>query len=116
MMVMIVVMIVAMIVAMIVVMIVMMIVVMIDPDVKLDRRDAAAVDFIDREGEAVDPKTGDLPFEKLKVEAKVEHRADEHIAADAREAVEIEGSCHGYSKVPATTVVATSGWRYLRMA
>ena len=69
--------------------------VMLDSDVKLGRGDTAPIDFIDRKGEAVDPKTGDLPLEKLKVEAKVEHRADEHIAADAGEAVEIEGSCHG---------------------
>ena len=88
-----------------------------DIDVELGCRDAAPVDPLDAERETRDAKFPELRLQQFKIQSKVEHRADEHIAADARETVEIESPGHsGYSKVPATMVVITSGWIYLRMA
>ena len=109
----------------VVVMIVMMIVTVVmivvvrwmDIDVELGRRDAAPVDSRDTERESLDAQLLELGPQQFKIQSKVEHRADKHIAADARKTVEVESPGHSaYSKVPATMVVTTSGWIYLRMA
>jgi len=102
---------------MIVIVPVMMMVSRVDIDVELGRRDPAPIDPLDAERESFDAQLLELGLEQFKVEAKVEHRADEHIAADAGETVEVESSGHSaYSKVPATMVVITSGWMYLWIA
>jgi hypothetical protein len=101
----------------IVTVIVIVVVRRMDIDVELGCRDAAPIDPLDAERETRDAKFPELRLQQFKIQSKVEHRADEHIAADARETVEIESPGHsGYSKVPATMVVITSGWIYLRMA
>ena len=103
----------------IVIVVVVMIVVVrrMDIDVELGCRDAAPIDPLDAERETRDAKFPELRLQQFKIQSKVEHRADEHIAADAGETVEVESPGHsGYSKVPATMVVITSGWIYLRMA
>lgn len=106
------------IVTVIVIVVVMIVVVRrMDIDVELGCRDAAPIDPLDAERETRDAKFPELRLQQFKIQSKVEHRADEHIAADARETVEVESPGHsGYSKVPATMVVITSGWIYLRMA
>ena len=101
----------------IVTVIVIVVVRRMDIDVELGCRDAAPVDSRDTERESLDAQLLELGPQQFKIQSKVEHRADKHIAADARETVEIESPGHsGYSKVPATMVVITSGWIYLRMA
>jgi len=101
----------------IVTVIVIVVVRRMDIDVELGCRDAAPIDPLDAERETRDAKFPELRLQQFKIQSKVEHRADEHIAADARETVEVESPGHsGYSKVPATMVVITSGWIYLRMA
>ena len=101
----------------IVTVIVIVVVRRMDIDVELGCRDAAPIDPLDAERETRDAKFPELRLQQFKIQSKVEHRADEHIAADARETVEVESSGHSaYSKVPATMVVITSGWIYLRMA
>ena len=104
-------------VVMIVTVVMIVVVRRMDIDVELGRRDAAPIDPLDAERETRDAKFPELRLQQFKIQSKVEHRADEHIAADARETVEVESPGHsGYSKVPATMVVITSGWIYLRMA
>lgn len=112
-----VVMIVMMIVMMIVTVVMIVVVRRMDIDVELGRRDAAPVDSRDTERESLDAQLLELGPQQFKIQSKVEHRADKHIAADARKTVEVESPGHSaYSKVPATMVVTTSGWIYLRMA
>lgn len=105
-------------VVMMIVTVVMIVVVRrMDIDVELGRRDAAPVDSRDTERESLDAQLLELGPQQFKIQSKVEHRADKHIAADARKTVEVESPGHSaYSKVPATMVVTTSGWIYLRMA
>ena len=75
---------------------VIMMPVRLDVDIELGCRDAAAVDPLDAGREPGESEKLQLVVEPLAIKSKIEHRADEHIAADAGEAVQIEGSCHNY--------------------
>ncbi len=81
-------------VVMMVVMVIVMVVIVSEGDIELCCRDPAAIDPIDGQLETANTKPQYFTLKVIEVETQIEHRPDEHIPADTREAVKIESSCH----------------------
>jgi hypothetical protein len=73
--------------------IVLMLVVMVmaDSDIELDAADAGFLAARDVEMPAVQPQFLQFPLDPRGIHAQINERADEHIAADAAENIQIQG-------------------------
>jgi hypothetical protein len=73
-------------------------------DVELGTGDLAFLGTMGLKLITLEPKFVQLGLERRKIDAQIEHSADEHVAANAAEAVEVEG-LHGQAAVPARALI-----------